>query len=556
MQDLQISLEPIQQSENAHVFVPKKKNTLVLGVVGLTVGIVALAGLFTSLWMAQQPKDIRSEASADVQTSFTFGKPTQSVAQAAQGVNTVSVNTGTRKLSAATIAITYDPQYIQVLSIEKTAKLPLILATAQIDNTKGTASITVGSNPTESPLGTFDIATITFKALKSTSGTVMKYDSTQLQAAILDQNTNAAAVAGNATITITGGTSPTAEVTLPSATCSAVAGKFKEGTPITFTEKVTTGSPAANETGIFIAKVDAAGTSLVKQGETGATCLDGAGAITGALGVWCKIGSSTVGSTGFTGTITWSKPIIGKYVVTVNAMVPNGTSCSGNPTCEYSTDSPFINKTSCGGFTNCSSNDWHTFEVVAASSCVTQQTLGAASVDLSFKLQGLKKAGIKQTAAIQVKYVPNGQTAAVTKTYSKEFTSDATGVLKASTPLALSDISIATGSPITGAKIYVKVPTSLTKLVGTVTLTANQKTTLASSVVLPVGDFKREPAAEANMLKFNDLALAITEFKQLENPVNDANRTYDVNFDGKFNLQDFAIVLVNFDQLEYSGEHP
>lgn len=562
-------MDPLIDQTTSNTFM--KKNRLLISVFGLTISIVAIAGLLTSLWISKLQTDTRSEAATDVQTNFSFGTPTQSLVINQQASNTVSVNTGSRKLTAAAIALKYDPQYIQVISIEKTEKLPIILETAKINNTAGTASITLGTTATEAPVGSFAIATIKYKVLKASSGVKMSFDPALLLATITDQNTNAAQIAGDLTIAISGGTNPTAEVTMPTpSTCAAQTGKYKAGVPIEFTTKVTAGNPAATESRVFIAKVDSTGLALVSQGAENASCLGGAGVVSGTRGLWCRIDAKTIPASGLTSKTSWASPVVGKYVVTINAMVPNGISCSGNPTCDYSTDSTFT-KSSCTGYVNCSNNDWHMFEVVAASSCpvatpnptptatpapTPTPAAGNSKLQLSFKLQGLKKAGIKQTATIQVKYVPTGQTAAITKTYTKEFESDATGLLKSSTPLNLSDISIQSGTPITNAKIFVKVPTSLTKLVGTTTLTSGGTATVASAVVLPVGDFKREPASEANVLKFNDLALAITEFKQLENPVTTANKIYDVNFDGTFNLQDFAIVLVNFDQLEYSGETP
>jgi hypothetical protein len=178
---------------------------------------------------------------------------------------------------------------------------------------------------------------------------------------------------------------------------------------------------------------------------------------------------------------------------------------------------------------------------------------GTPSLNLKFKLQGLRKEGIRQTAAVTVKYLPAGQTTPVTKSFTKEYLSNATGTLASDTPLVLDGVT--TSAAIANAEVYVKLPTSLMKKIGTTTLTPNAAVTITSDVVLPVGDFKND-GADKNIIKLNDLALALTEFKQLENPVTDANRLYDVDFSGSFNLQDIALVLTNFDQLEYPGETP
>lgn len=176
------------------------------------------------------------------------------------------------------------------------------------------------------------------------------------------------------------------------------------------------------------------------------------------------------------------------------------------------------------------------------------------SLNANFKLQGLTKAGVTMPATITVRYTPTGATAPVSKTFTQSATSTASGTL-AVRAFPLEGVDIGTADTLE-ADVFIKVPTSLAQNAGTVTLVKNEGATLNSTVVLPVGDFKRDLDNEANIIKLNDLALAITEFKQLENPVNDDNREFDVDYNGIFNLQDLAIVMTNFDQLEYPGETP
>lgn len=560
-----------------------KKNGTFLSIFFLIIGLVAVAGVLTTVQITrQQNQDVRSDAATDVMVNFTFGTLTVNATPNQEFTNTIKVNTAGKQLSAAVISLRFNPEFTQVVTLTPTDKLPAVLQAAAIDNTNGTATLTIGATGAAGSAfnGEGDIATIKMKAVKaSTSPVKLKYDAATLQAAVLGQDTNAAAPAGEVTINIGGSTTyPTAQITMPAPTCS-VAGagnKYKAGEKIDFVTQATAGNPAANESMVFISKVAANGSDLETMGTVGESCLAGAGIISGTAGTagyWCKIATTAISGAQLDKTVSWNSPIAGKYAITINAMVPGAISCSGNPKCDYSTDSPFP-KTSCSAFVNCSDKDWHQFDVIEAASCVSttptpspspspsvspspspsaSPQAGTPSLDLKFKLQGLRKEGVKQTATITVRYIPTGQTAATTKTFTKEYTSAAAGVLGAAAPLTLDGISAST--PIQNAEVFVKVPTSLTKKLGTVTLVPSQTATLHTEVTLPVGDFKND-GAEANIIKLNDLALAITEFKQLENPITDANRIYDVDFNDSFNLQDIAIVLTNFDQLEYPGDTP
>jgi hypothetical protein len=555
-----------------------KKNATILSIFFLVLGLVAVAGVLTTAQITQkQNQDVRSDASTDTMVNFAFGSLTATAAPNQEFTNTVKVQTNGKQLSAAAISLLFNPEFTQVVSITPTDKLPVILQAAAIDNTNGTAKITLGASGAAGSAfnGEGDIATVKMKGLKATTSTVkLKYDAATLQAAVIGQDTNAAQVTGEVLITISGSsTTPTARITMPSATCTAAGAgnKFKASEAINFTTQATPGIPAANESMVFISKVAANGSDLETMGTVGESCLAGAGIISGTAGTsgyWCKIATTAITGAQLDKVVTWTSPTPGKYVVTINAMVPGAgsISCSGNPKCAYSTDSPFP-KTSCNAFVNCSESDWHQFEVLTASSCPTDPAptptpkpspsatpqAGTPSLNLKFKLQGLRKEGIRQTAAVTVKYLPAGQTTPVTKSFTKEYLSNATGTLASDTPLVLDGVT--TSAAIANAEVYVKLPTSLMKKIGTTTLTPNAAVTITSDVVLPVGDFKND-GADKNIIKLNDLALALTEFKQLENPVTDANRLYDVDFSGSFNLQDIALVLTNFDQLEYPGETP
>lgn len=171
----------------------------------------------------------------------------------------------------------------------------------------------------------------------------------------------------------------------------------------------------------------------------------------------------------------------------------------------------------------------------------------------TFKLQGLTKADITiDQVEITLKYT-TGNTTHV-KTFLSNFRSDSTGRLIPYKPIMLFELpGHTTGQALSSVEVYAKTPTSLRKLIGVMDISPTQVSTLNSDIVLPVGDFKRD-GAEYNKIKLIDISTALTQYKQLQNPVNDANRAYDVDFNNVFNLQDISTVLSNYNRLVYSGD--
>ena len=175
----------------------------------------------------------------------------------------------------------------------------------------------------------------------------------------------------------------------------------------------------------------------------------------------------------------------------------------------------------------------------------------SANLKLQFKLQGLRKAGVTIPATVTVSYTATGS-AAVIKQYSKSYTSTTSGVLASSTALPLEGITL-TG-PIPNAQVFVKTATSLNKKIGTVTL--NRGTTqLLTTTELMVGDFN-QTGAQRNLFNILDISTMLTQYRALDNPLTDANRAFDVNFDTTFNILDTSLVLSNFEALEKEGESP
>lgn len=100
--------------------------------------------------------------------------------------------------------------------------------------------------------------------------------------------------------------------------------------------------------------------------------------------------------------------------------------------------------------------------------------------------------------------------------------------------------------------VYVKEPYHLRKRMGTLTL-SNGSYALAptswNNEILLAADYNND-----NTLDITDLAKWLSVYNQLEVPVTDSNKQYDVNGDGSIDLTDIALILANYTALEVPGD--
>ena len=152
------------------------------------------------------------------------------------------VNPGTNQVSGVTMNITYDQTKFRLDSITPSSTFSLVLAAAVINNTNGTASISLGvplGNP--SVTTTTTVATFSFHTLATVSNSSIAFASSSLVSADDMVGQNALSVRTPATVTVTGSgdvTAPTiADIDSPHAN-----GSFKLGEVIpievTFSENV------------------------------------------------------------------------------------------------------------------------------------------------------------------------------------------------------------------------------------------------------------------------------------------------------------------------------
>ncbi len=180
----------------------------------------------------------------------------------------------------------------------------------------------------------------------------------------------------------------------------------------------------------------------------------------------------------------------------------------------------------------------------------------SAYIKATFKLQGLHKADVAIPTDFVLKYTIPGQTTPKTIASSQTITSGADGVLT-SDIISLSEPAFATIADATlpNVEVYAKTSYSLTKKIATLAVVLGQTKTFESTVELPVGDFNQE-GTQKNVFNILDISKMQGAYLELTNQLTDANRPFDVNYDGVYDLLDLSLVIGNFQRLELPGDQP
>lgn len=463
--------------------------------------LIIAAGLLTTVQLAQQNQDVRSQAATSDHVQFDFSTTAVGFMPNEEGTVDVVANTNGLSMSAAVLVFKFDPTYVTITAIKPAAIFSQVLEPAFIDNAHGVAAITLGAKPGALVNGqAVSIAGITIKANSTpTTYTRLDFDSTKTQATAISYDSNVAVTGSQLSMSIAP-SSCTPTITFP-----------------TENDQIFPDQPRLTYTGCT-------GVSFYQLG------------ISGGSIQWT--GQPTQQATLFSSGLTFEKNT--QYTMTLQACAdPDCTQSLGQTsrTFYYQEKTPAATAT----------------PVATAEPTATPAQTEHPSLDLTFRLQGLEKAGVTIPTVISVAYT-DGTTPTV-HSYQADFQSKADGTLGTSAPLKFGDINLPTSGSISDVVIYAKTTTSLEKRLGTVTLSTDATNHLYSTVELPVGDFERSDG-EVNVIKLNDIAKALTEFKTLDNPVTDDNYEYDVDYNDTYNLQDLSIVLLNFNKLEYPGDSP
>lgn len=165
--------------------------------VTLVIALLAVA-IPATVYLTKQRQEVRQQAAPA--TVLTFSPSAITKRPGETFAVDVMVDTGSNTISAAKILVDFDTTKLDATAIVPSDFLPVILSSGRTTNS--TASITLGSSPTEPKKGTGRLAEITFKAKGPTGSTQITFDNATEVAGISEQ-TNVLSGKGAAQVTIT-----------------------------------------------------------------------------------------------------------------------------------------------------------------------------------------------------------------------------------------------------------------------------------------------------------------------------------------------------------------
>ncbi len=136
-------------------------------VITLLVLVLLLIGLAVGVFLVRQQQEIRKKAAPASSISIMPGTTTVNAGQ--EFTLSVEMSTSTNEVRGAELHITYDTTRLSLRDFLPTTVLPTVFVSPKIDNTAGTASMTLGAQPSNLFSGKEVIATLKFVA-KSTAG--------------------------------------------------------------------------------------------------------------------------------------------------------------------------------------------------------------------------------------------------------------------------------------------------------------------------------------------------------------------------------------------------
>jgi len=149
----------------------------------LVLVFILLLGIVVGVFLIQFRQELRRRAAVTgVDLSLVPSKTTVSPNE--KFTVDIVMNTNEFSVSATEIHVAFDANYLEAESIQESGFLPVVLPPGpQVGS--GTASIILGSLPSDPKKGTGTVATINFKALKASGGpTEIRFDSGTQTAAL------------------------------------------------------------------------------------------------------------------------------------------------------------------------------------------------------------------------------------------------------------------------------------------------------------------------------------------------------------------------------------
>jgi len=167
-----------------------KKTTVFWSAIGSLVIIAIVIVCYKSFWSIQHPSSLTAntqtqqsraahpataaaDKASDEVSSLGFDKKEQTVSVNDKFTLGATIDPKGKKLSAAELHVVFDPKVLKLESIDPSDVFSLVLAKAQIDNEKGTASIILGVPLGQKAVaGASTIALFNFQAITSGNGEV------------------------------------------------------------------------------------------------------------------------------------------------------------------------------------------------------------------------------------------------------------------------------------------------------------------------------------------------------------------------------------------------
>ena len=177
--------------------------------------LITLLAVPATVYLATHQQELRKKAAPATTLSLTPATTTANVGDTFS--LEVVLDPGSNQVIATDIELIYDPDVLEAQIITNSTLLPNVLTAGTVS--RGTASITVGSTNTQSPVTTRGtIAVVRFKALApSTSGPVsVRFAQNTFVGGLGEGQVNLLVGSTPASVTVSGGPTPTLAPTLTS----------------------------------------------------------------------------------------------------------------------------------------------------------------------------------------------------------------------------------------------------------------------------------------------------------------------------------------------------
>lgn len=137
-------------------------------VIGIVIFAILATGMVAALFLIRQQQELRKKAAPATTVSILPQTTTTRVGE--ELTLTVEMNTSTNTVVAADVQITFDATKLTLKAFTPSTFLPVVVAAPQVNNTTGSATVTLSTQPANPPQGTGTLATLKFEA--KAAGTV------------------------------------------------------------------------------------------------------------------------------------------------------------------------------------------------------------------------------------------------------------------------------------------------------------------------------------------------------------------------------------------------